>query len=89
MSTAILKQMNSMTDEDIEKIASSVFQKLLAKQEEWDKHYYYASDRQVLIEKLNALTIVKDQYIADEKYRLAAEVAEKINIVLDELAKNN
>jgi hypothetical protein len=81
--------MNSMTDEDIEKIASSVFQKLLAKQEEWDKHYYYASDRQVLIEKLNALTIVKDQYIADEKYRLAAEVAEKINIVLDELAKNN
>lgn len=78
-----------MTDEDIEKIASSVFQKLLAKQEEWDKHYYYASDRQVLIEKLNALTIVKDQYIADEKYRLAAEVAEKINIVLDELAKNN
>jgi hypothetical protein len=81
--------MNSMTDEDIEKIASSVFQKLLAKQEEWDKHYYYASDRQALIEKLNALTIVKDQYIADEKYRLAAEVAEKINIVLDELAKNN
>lgn len=78
-----------MTDEDIEKIASSVFQKLLAKQEEWDKHYYYASDRQALIEKLNALTIVKDQYIADEKYRLAAEVAEKINIVLDELAKNN
>lgn len=54
-----------MSDEDIEKIASSVFQKLLAKQEELDKHYYYASDRQALIEKLNALTAVKDQYIAD------------------------
>ena len=78
-----------MTDEDIEKIASSVFKKLLAKQEEWDKHYYYASDRQALIDKITALKIVKDQYIADEKYELAAEVAEKINIITDELAKNN
>ena len=79
----------SMTDEDIEKIASSVFQKLLAKQEEWDKHYYYASDRQALIDKLNALTLVKIQYIADEKYELAAEITEKIKIITDELAKNN
>lgn len=78
-----------MSDEDIEKIASSVFQKLLAKQEEWDKHYYYASDRQALIDKITALNIIKDQYIADEKYELAAEVAEKINIITDELAKNN
>ena len=86
---AILKQMNSMSDEDIEKIASSVFQKLLAKQEEWDKHYYYASDRQALIDKVTALKIVRDKYVADEKYELAAEVAEKINIITDELAKNN
>jgi hypothetical protein len=78
-----------MSDEDIEKIASSVFQKLLAKQEEWDKHYYYASDRQALIDKITALKIVRDQYVADEKYELAAEVAEKINIITDELAKNN
>ena len=81
--------MNSMSDEDIEKIASSVFQKLLAKQEEWDKHYYYASDRQALIDKITALKIVRDKYVADEKYELAAEVAEKINIITDELAKNN
>jgi hypothetical protein len=81
--------MNSMTDEDIEKIASSVFQKLLAKQEEWDKHYYYVSDRQALIDKLNALTLVKIQYIADEKYELAAEITDKIKIITDELAKNN
>ena len=86
---AILKQMNSMSDEDIEKIASSVFQKLLAKQEEWDKHYYYASDRQALIDKITALKIVRDKYVADEKYELAAEIAEKINIITDELAKNN
>lgn len=78
-----------MSDEDIEKIASSVFQKLLAKQEEWDKHYYYASDRQALIDKITALKIVRDQYVADEKYELAAEIAEKINIITDELAKNN
>ena len=78
-----------MSDEDIEKIATSVFQKLLAKQEEWDKHYYYASDRQVLMDKLSALKIVRDQYVADEKYELAAEIAEKINIITDELAKNN
>jgi hypothetical protein len=78
-----------MSDEDIEKIASSVFQKLLAKQEEWDKHYYYASDRQALIDKITALKIVRDKYVADEKYELAAEVAEKINIITDELAKNN
>ena len=78
-----------MSDEDIEKIASSVFQKLLAKQEEWDKHYYYASDRQALIDKVTALKIVRDKYVADEKYELAAEVAEKINIITDELAKNN
>lgn len=78
-----------MSDEDIEKIASSVFQKLLAKQEEWDKHYYYASDRQALIDKITALKIVRDKYVADEKYELAAEIAEKINIITDELAKNN
>lgn len=78
-----------MSDEDIEKIASSVFQKLLAKQEEWDKHYYYASDRQALIDNITALKIVRDKYVADEKYELAAEVAEKINIITDELAKNN
>ena len=78
-----------MSDEDIEKIASSVFQKLLEKQEEWDKHYYYASDRQALIDKITALKIVRDKYVADEKYELAAEVAEKINIITDELAKNN
>lgn len=78
-----------MSNEDIEKIASSVFQKLLAKQEEWDKHYYYASDRQALIDKITALKIVRDKYVADEKYELAAEVAEKINIITDELAKNN
>ena len=78
-----------MSDEDIEKIASSVFQKLLAKQEEWDKHYYYASDRQALIDKVTALKIVRDKYVADEKYELAAEIAEKINILTDELAKNN
>ena len=78
-----------MSDEDIEKIASSVFQKLLAKQEEWDKHYYYASDRQALIDKITALKIVRDKYVADEKYELAAEVAEKINIITDELAKKN
>ena len=78
-----------MSDEDIEKIASSVFQKLLAKQEEWDKHYYYATDRQALIDKITALKIVRDKYVADEKYELAAEVAEKINIITDELAKNN
>jgi hypothetical protein len=78
-----------MSDEDIEKIATSVFQKLLAKQEEWDKHYYYASDRQVLMDKLSALKIVRDQYVADEKYELAAEIAEKINMITDELAKNN
>lgn len=78
-----------MSDEDIEKIASSVFQKLLAKQEEWDKHYYYASDRQALIDKVTALKIVRDKYVADEKYELAAEIAEKINIITDELAKNN
>lgn len=78
-----------MSDEDIEKIASSVFQKLLAKQEEWDKHYYYASDRQALIDKITALNIIKDQYIVDEKYELAMEITGKIKIITDELAKNN
>lgn len=78
-----------MSDEDIEKIASSVFQKLLAKQEEWDKHYYYASDRQTLIDKITALNLIKDQYIADEKYELAMEITGKIKIITDELAKNN
>jgi hypothetical protein len=78
-----------MSDEDIEKIASSVFQKLLAKQEEWDKHYYYASDKQVLIDKITALNIIKQQYIADEKYELVIEINEKIKIISDELKKNN
>lgn len=78
-----------MSDEDIEKIASSVFQKLLAKQEEWDKHYYYASDKQVFIDKITALNIIKQQYIADEKYELVIEINEKIKVISDELKKNN
>jgi protein-arginine kinase activator protein McsA len=86
---AILKQMNSMSDEDIEKIASSVFQKLLAKQEEWDKHYHYSSDRQALIDQVTALNIIKAQYVADEKYELAQEITDKIKAISDELAKNN
>jgi len=89
LSTAILKQMNSMSNEDIEKIASSVFQKLLAKQEEWDKHYHYASDRQALIDQITALNIIKAQYIADEKYELVIEITGKIKAISDELAKNN
>ena len=78
-----------MNDADIERIAESVFQKLLAKQEEWDKHYYYGSDREALVKKIKALEIIKDQYVLDEKFNLAADVQSKLKVLIDELNKDS
>lgn len=77
-----------MNDTDIERIAESVFQKLLAKQEEWDKHYNYDSNRQVLIDKINALNLIKENCINDENYHLAAELQVQIKTLTDQLENN-
>lgn len=77
-----------MNEEDIERIAESVFQKLLAKQEEWDKHYHYDSSRQVLIDKITALNLIKEKCINDESYHLAAELQVEINTLTDQLENN-
>jgi hypothetical protein len=77
-----------MDESYIERIAESVFQKLLAKQEEWDQHYHYESDRKVLIDKITALNLIKEQCVIDESYELAEELQSKIKSLTDQL-KNN
>jgi hypothetical protein len=60
-----------MTNEDCEKIVELVFQKMLAKQKEWDE--------QDFILGMMRLTILKANYIKDEEYLKAAEIQKQID----------
>ena len=70
-----------MTDKQIEQIAEAVFQKMLAKQEEWDKASGYISitARETILAEIVALNLVKADYLEAEQYEKMAEIQEKIN----------
>jgi protein-arginine kinase activator protein McsA len=82
-----------MTDKDAEKIAELVFQKMVAKQAEWDAQngqiYYESgiklSDRETSLSQIVALNLVKAAYIDAEEYERAAEIQKEINKIRDSL----
>jgi protein-arginine kinase activator protein McsA len=76
-----------MTDQQIEQIAEAVFQKMLAKQEEWDKSSGYISTtaRESILAEIVALSLVKADYIETENYEGASEVQKKINKLRDSM----
>jgi hypothetical protein len=60
-----------MTNEDCEKIAELVFQKMVALQDEWDAQHS--------VQEIVRLTVLKAGYIDNEEYLKAAEVQKKID----------
>jgi protein-arginine kinase activator protein McsA len=70
-----------MTDQQVEQIAELVFQKMLKKQEEWDKSSGYTATtaRESILAEIVALSLVKSDYLETENYEKAAEIQEKIN----------
>ena len=60
-----------MTNEDCEKIAELVFQKMVAKQDEWDN--------QNAIQEIVRLNLVKAGFIDREEYLKANEIQKKID----------
>ena len=76
-----------MTDQQIEQIAEAVFQKMLAKQEEWDKSSGYTATtaRESILAEIVALSLVKSDYLETENYEKAAEIQKEINKIRDSL----
>jgi len=70
-----------MTEQQIEQIAEAVFQKMLAKQEEWDKAsgYIATTARESILAEIVALNLVKSDYLAAEDYKKVDEIQKKIN----------
>ena len=70
-----------MTEQQIEQIAEAVFQKMLAKQEEWDKNsgYIATTARESILAEIVALNLVKSDYLAAEDYKKVDEIQKKIN----------
>ena len=85
-----------MTDDQVEKIAELVFQKLLKKQEEWDQQY----DKDIYTEleidssvhiatQLAVAEMLLKEYIEAEDYLLASEIQKTIKILNDKLKQKN
>ena len=76
-----------MTDKQIEQLAELVFQKMLAKQAEWDKEngYIITTDREAILAEIVALSLVKTDYIEVENYEAAHKIQEKIKKLRDSL----
>lgn len=76
-----------MTDQQVEQIAELVFQKMLAKQEEWDKASGYTDTtaRESILAEIVALSLVKADYIETENYEDASEIQKKINKLRDSM----
>ena len=76
-----------MTEEQMERIAELVFQKMLKKQEEWDKNSGYTATtaRESILAEIVALSLVKADYLETENYEKVAEIQEKINKLRDSM----
>ena len=81
-----------MTDEQIEKLAELVFQKLLAKQKEWDEQYntdIYTEieipDSVAIATQLAVAKMLLKQYVEEENYRLASEMQKTIELLNNKL----
>ena len=69
-----------MTNEECEKIAELVFQKMLAQQKEWDN--------QNVVQEIVRLTILKSGYIDREEYLKAAKVQMQIDDLKNSIKKD-
>lgn len=76
-----------MTEEEIERLAEAVFQKILSKQEEWEQQFYVNSDRDQLIADIVRLNVFKAEAVQSENYEKASELQKEIN-KLRELLNN-
>jgi len=85
-----------MTDEQIERIAELVFQKLVKKQEEWDKEFMLEIKDQVVMDisikgttdiqtRIDNLQAHLDRLIEKELYTEAQAVKERIDELKKEL----
>jgi hypothetical protein len=81
-----------MTDDQVEKIAELVFQKLLKKQEEWDQQYnkdiyteLEIDDSVHIATQLAVAEMLLKEYIEAEDYLLAGEIQKTIKILNDKL----
>ena len=78
-----------MTDDQIEKLAELVFQKLLAKQDEWENEFYAKSDKDFLISEIVRLNIVKMEFVENENYEMASKTQKEINRIRETLNKES
>ena len=76
-----------MTEDQIEQLAEAVFQKILAKQDEWEKQFYVKADKDQLVADIVKLNVFKSEAVQSENYEKAAEIQKEINI-LRELLNN-
>ena len=81
-----------MTEDQVEKIAELVFQKLIKKQEEWDQQFnkdiyteLEISDSVNIATQLAVAEMLLKQYIEIEDYVLADEIQKTIILLNDRL----
>lgn len=81
-----------MTEDQVERIAELVFQKLIKKQEEWDQQYnkdiyteLEISDSVNIATQLAVAEMLLKQYIESEDYILAGEIQKTIMLLNDKL----
>lgn len=77
-----------MTEEQLERLAELIFQKLLAKQEEWDQQYNNKIDRNHLVAEIVRLNVVKMDLVNDERYEEAGKIQKEINKIREILNNN-
>jgi UDP-2,3-diacylglucosamine pyrophosphatase LpxH len=74
-----------MTEDQIEQLAEAVFQKILAKQEEWENQFYVKADRDFLIAEIVRLNVLKIDAVESEDYERASEIQKEINKLRESL----
>ena len=81
-----------MTEDQVEKIAELVFQKLIKKQEEWDQQFnkdiyteLEISDSVNIATQLAVAEMLLKQYVEIEDYVLAGEIQKTIILLNDRL----
>ena len=84
-----------MTEEDIERLAELFFQKMLKKQEEWDKQFIEelgaASTligRDAIIREITELNLIKLEFVKNEEYEKAYGVQKKIKELGSQLSND-
>ena len=82
-----------MTPEEMETLAELIFQKMIARQDEWDKEIVEfvtsSIDRERISAEINRLNLDKQKYLAAEDYYMVVEIEKKIKKLGLELDNDN